>query len=369
MTSKERVAAALNFEESDRVPVSALFVPEMQEELRKYLNINVNNDGLSSALAGDLMNCIGTALGNDIVKIQAGMENMFYVPGDEEYVTNWGVTLKRVVNATGVYTENIHGPLQGPDDLLGSYEIPDPLDPAVYEEPQRIIKKYGSDYWITGSVQISIFESAAHLRGLPEIMMDMLDNKDYANTLFDKVMQYPLKAGKKFIEMGADMIWTGDDVAMQSSMMISLGLWREFFKPRYAKMFEEYRKVRPDIKICYHSDGNCEQILDDMIEIGLDVINPIQPLSMDPFHIKKRYGKKLAMFGGVDIQYTMPFGTVKELENEVKGLCEVCGNGGGYIISPSHYLQADTGVEKVLKYYEFARKYGIYKNKGNKDHG
>lgn len=191
--------------------------------------------------------------------------------------------------------------------------------------------------------------------------MDMLDNKDYAHTLFDKVMQYPLKAGKKFIEMGADMIWTGDDVAMQSSMMISLDLWREFFKPRYAKLFEEYRKVRPDIKICYHSDGNCEPILDDMVEIGLDVINPIQPLSMDPFHIKKRYGKQLAMFGGVDIQYTMPFGTLSELEKEVKGLCEVCGNGGGYIISPSHYLQADTGVEKVLKYYEFARKYGTYK--------
>lgn len=120
MTSKERVAAALNFEESDRVPVSALFVPEMQEELRKYLNINANSDKNSAALAGDLMNRIGTALGNDMVKVQAGMENMFYVPGDEEYVTNWGVTLKRVVNATGVYTENIHGPLQGPDGLLDS---------------------------------------------------------------------------------------------------------------------------------------------------------------------------------------------------------------------------------------------------------
>lgn len=360
MTAKERVATALMFEEPDRIPVSALFVPEMQEKLRRHLNLSTTAGNQSPALANDLVHELGIALGNDMIKVQTGMENMFYVPGDEEYTTDWGVVLKRVENSTGVYTENIRGPLQGDDSLLDSYEIPDPLREDIYIEPARVLQKYGQEYWVVGSVQISIFEAAAHLRGLPEIMMDMMVNKDYANRLLDKVMQFPLQAGKRFIEMGVDMVWCGDDVAMQNTMMISLETWREFFKPRYALLFTEYRKIRPDIKICYHSDGNCEAILDDMIEIGLDVINPIQPLSMDPVHIKKRYGKKLAMFGGVDIQYTMPFGSMDELENEIKTLCYYCGRGGGYILSPSHYLQSDVSVDKVLKFYEFARKYGRY---------
>lgn len=361
MTSKERVRMALNFEEPDRVPISALFVPEVQALLAAHLSM-APDTGLdnSPVLGGEFMCKIGTALGNDMVKIQAGMENMFYVPGDEIYVTEWGVALKKVSFGTGEYTDVIDWPLAGDDAKLSNYQIPDPQKLEVYEEPARIIAAYGKDYWVTGSVQISIFEAAAHLRGLENVMSDMLQNKDYAHALFDKVMEYPLQAGRKFAEMGADMIWTGDDIAMQTGMMISPNLWREFFKHRYAKLFEAYKKTNPQIKIAYHSDGNCEAILDDMHEIGLDVINPIQPKCMNPLYIKKRYGKKLAMFGGVDIQHTMPFGTVDEVVEEVRLLCTECGKGGGYIISPSHYLQIDTSVEKILAYYESAKKYGIY---------
>ena len=361
ITSKERVRIALSHEKPDRIPCNALFVPEMQELLAVHFGLDSKAPEGQPALASDLICRIGALLGNDMVKFQAGMESMFYIPSDQdEYVSSWGVKMKRVKNKTGEYTENIGGPLEGDDSLLGGYSIPDPHDPAVYEVPAQIISDWGDEYWTVGSVQISIFEAAAHLRGLPRIMTDMIDNKDYANALFDKVMQYPLTAASKFIEMGADMIWCGDDVAMQTGMMISTGMWREFFKPRYALMFDAWKKINPGIKIAYHSDGDCELILDDMYEIGLDVINPIQPSCMEPGKIKARYGKKLALFGGVDIQYTMPFGTIAELEREIKYLCETCGKDGGYVISPSHYLQSDTGVEKTLKYYEFVRKYGQY---------
>lgn len=361
ISSKERVRIALSHEKADRIPCNALFVPEMQDLLADYFGIDSKIPEGQPALASDLICRIGAILGNDMVKVQAGMESMFYIPSDhDEYVSTWGVKIRRVKNDTGIYTENIGGPLEGDDSLLNSYNIPDPHDPEVYKAPAQIIRDWGKEYWTVGSVQISIFEAAAHLRGLPKVMIDMIDNKDYANALFDKVMQYPLVAASKFTEMGVDMIWCGDDVAMQTGMMISVDMWREFFKPRYASMFEAWKKVNPNVKIAYHSDGDCEPILDDMYEIGLDVINPIQPSCMEPGKIKKRYGKKLAMFGGVDIQYTMPFGTINELEREIKYLCEICGQDGGYIISPSHYLQSDTGVEKVLKYYEFVKKYGQY---------
>ena len=361
MSSKQRVQIALAHEKPDRIPCNALFVPEMQDLLASHLKIDSHIPENQPALANDLVCRIGTLLGNDMVKVQAGMESMFYIPSDQtEYTSNWGVRMMRVENHTGIYTENIGGPLEGDDSLLSSYSIPNPHDPEVYKAPAQIINDWGKDYWVVGSVQISIFEAAGHLRGLPKLMEDMLINKDYANELFDKVMEYPLIAASKFIEMGADMIWCGDDVGMQTGMMISVAMWQEFFKQRYARMFETWKKLNPKIKIAYHSDGDCEPILNDMIDIGLDVINPIQPSCMNPEKIKRLYGKKLSLFGGVDIQYTMPFGTVDELEQEVKSLCEVCGKDGGYIISPSHYLQSDTGVEKVLKYYEFVQKYGQY---------
>lgn len=359
LSSKERVRIALAHEQPDRIPRNALYVPEMQDLLAAHLGVSTELSEGQPALASDLICRIGAMLGNDMVKVQAGMESMFYIPsGQEEYISNWGVKMRRVRNATGIYTENVGGPLEGNDSLLNEYQIPDPNDPTVYDVPAAIIRDWGKDYWVVGSVQISVFEAAAHLRGLPRLMMDMVDNKDYANALFDKVMQYPLVAASKFAAMGVDMIWCGDDVAMQTGMMISLHMWREFFRDRYAGMFRAWKKINPNVKIAYHSDGDCRAILDDMVEIGLDVINPIQPSCMEPGEIKRRYGKRLCLFGGVDIQYTMPFGTVGELESEVKYLCEVCGKGGGYIISPSHYLQSDTGVEKVLKFYEFVDKYG-----------
>jgi uroporphyrinogen-III decarboxylase len=215
-----------------------------------------------------------------------------------------------------------------------------------------LIARYGDEKWIVGSSQASIFEAAWALRGMSQFMMDMLDNRDYVHRLLDKVMQYPLQACKKFIEMGADMVWVGDDVAGQRRMLMSLELWREYLKPRYAVMFAEFKQANPDIKICYHSDGNCEPILDEMVEIGLDVLNPVQPQATDPFHLKKRYGNNLVLFGGLDVQDTLPFGSPDDVRSAVKKLVEVCGQGGGYILAPSHVMQPDVPLDNILAFYD-----------------
>jgi uroporphyrinogen decarboxylase len=172
--------------------------------------------------------------------------------------------------------------------------------------------------------------------------------------------EFPLAAGKKLIEMGVDMLWTGDDIVMQTGMMISPDQWREFLKPRYAKLFSDFKKADPEIVLAYHSDGNCEQILDEMVEIGLDVINPIQPLSMDPARIKRRYGKKLSMWGAVDIQHLMPFGTPRQIESAIKGLIKDCAPGGGFIIAPSHNIQSETSIRNILSFYDSVRKNANY---------
>ena len=156
------------------------------------------------------------------------------------------------------------------------------------------------------------------------------------------------------IDLGVDMIWLGDDVATQIALMMSPELWRKYLKPRYAKLFDEFRKKRKSITIAYHSCGNCEAIIDDMLEIGLDVLNPIQPLSIDPIRLKNRYGKSLTLFGGLDVQHVMPFGTPEEVRTEVHRLKTCCGKGGGYILSPAHHIQSDTPLQNVLAFYEEA---------------
>lgn len=341
MNSRERIRTSLSFEQPDRIGVFASYVPEIEAALRKA-------DGITEY---DL----GVALGNDMVKSCVGLEMSFYAQPQPEYTDAWGIGWKYVKNDFAVFTEIVRHPLAGDHSKLEAFEIPDPLEDSQYEDFRRKKQLYGDEKWLIGSCQISIFEACWYLRGLDQFMMDMALEPDYAGALMDKVMQFPLNAARKFIELGADMVWFGDDVSMQTGMMISLDMWRRYFKERYAMLFSACREANPDIKIAYHSCGNCREILDDMIEIGLDVLNPLQPMAIDPFDIKKRYGKRLALFGGVCVQQLMPYGSAEEIFNMVQRLIRECGRGGGYILAPAHHIQADTTLGNIGAFYKAAR--------------
>jgi len=299
------------------------------------------------------MDC-GVVLGNDMVKCCAGLEMSFYGQPEPEYTDAWGIKWRYIKNDTGVYTEIAEHPLAGDMSKLDSFEIPDPCENSQYDDFRRKKELYGDEKWMIGSSQISIFEACWYLRGLETFMMDMAVEPEYAETLMDKVMQFPLNAARKYIELDADMIWFGDDIAMQTGMMMSVDMWRKFFKIRLAHLFDECKKLNPNIKIAYHSCGNCAEILDDMIEIGLDVLNPLQPMAIDPFEVKKRYGKRLALFGGLCVQRIMPFGCVEDVRNAVTKLNAELGAGGGYILAPAHHIQADTSLENIKTFYAAA---------------
>jgi len=191
------------------------------------------------------------------------------------------------------------------------------------------------------------------------MLMDMAMGEEYIFALFDKVMHINTEIGKKLIEMGADIIWAGDDFGTQRGMMISPDMWREHFKPRIKWMFEEFRKVNPDIKIAWHTCGSVIPIIDDFAEIGLDILNPIQPLAegMEPQFLKDTYGDKLNFFGGIDIQNLMPHGTPEEVKKEVKRRIGILGKGGGYLVAPAHNVQNDTPVENIDAFFEAIKEY------------
>jgi len=340
MNSKERIRKSLSFEEPDRTGVFASYVPEIEAALREAEGIDEYD--------------LGIALGNDMVKSCVGLEMSFYAKDEPEYTDSWGIGWKYVKNDFAVFTEIVHHPLAGDYSKLDSFEIPDPLEDSQYDDFRTKKRLYGDEKWLIGSCQISIFEACWYLRGLDQFMMDMVLEPDYAGALMDKVMQFPLNATQRFIELGADMVWFGDDVSMQTGMMMSIDMWRQYFKERYATLFSRCKQANSDIKIAYHSCGNCREILDDMIEIGLDVLNPLQPMAIDPFEIKKRYGSRLALFGGVCVQQLMPYGSAEEIRNMVQRLIRECGRGGGYILAPAHHIQADTPLESIRVFYDVA---------------
>ncbi len=340
MTSRERVALALNHEQPDRTPVSVTFVPEIEKALREKSGISEPD--------------LGVALGNDCVKTCVGLECSFYAGARPEYICPWGIRWRWAENESGEYTEIIGPPLEGDRGKLDSFQIPDPHEESQYDSFRRMKDLYGKEKWLIGSSQISIFEAAWYLRGMEDLMMDMALEQEYVDSLMDKVMQFPLVASCKHASLGADMFWFGDDVAHQKGMMMSVEMWRRFLKPRYAELFAAPKRINPDIKVAYHSCGNCQAILDDLIEIGLDVLNPLQPLAIDPFEVKKRYGTGLSLFGGLCVQHTMPRGRPDEVRSAVSRLKKECGQGGGYILSPAHHLQADTPLENIEAFYSEA---------------
>jgi len=337
MDSRERVFASLAHESPDRPPVSATYTPEAARTLRDAYGCHEDD--------------LGYVMGNDLIKTTVGIETSYHYKDDPTYTCKFGILWRNVSNASGAYTEIVKGPLYGDKAALDSYKMPDPMDGDWYVPVKAAVERYGREKFIVGSCQCSIFEMAWYLRGLKDFLVDLLDDEDYANTLLDKAADFSQKAGLNMIDCGVDMVWLGDDVATQRSMLISMDTWRKYFRDRFAKIFEAYRAKKKNIVIAYHSCGNCEAILDDMTEIGLDVINPIQPLAMDPYYIKKRYGKSLTLFGAIDIQRLLPFGTVDEICRTVREYKRTLGENGGYILSPAHNIQADTSLENIQAFY------------------
>jgi len=359
MNPRERVLTSLEHKEPDRVPMLSSFTPEFANKLREKLNLE---DKLFNPHGGTDHE-LEVKVGNDVLLNAQGFANSYYQNLDKDYTDEWGVGWKIVKYNTkfgnGKYTEIVKHPLEDLNNL-NSYIAPDPTIEDKYLPSRELVEKFGKEYPIMGVIVCTIFESAWALRGLDNLMMDFLTNEELANKILDIPFKYHLEAGKKLVEIGVDIIWTGDDVGAQNSMLISPELWRKYLKPRMANLFSELKKINPDIKIAYHSDGFIYPIIDELVEIGLDILNPIQPKSMDPSYLKRRYGKALSLWGTIDIQETLPYGSIKDVREEVIRRIKHLAHGGGFIIGPTHHVQIDTPSENFFALCETIKEYGKY---------
>jgi uroporphyrinogen decarboxylase len=349
MNPRERVRLALNHQEPDRCPMQISFTPEFAARLKA--DMAIKGQGLHNPHGGGNTYELERALGEDMLLTSVGWVNGYYQDGYQNvtrYVDEWGVTWKTIEYQTrfgaGKYCEPFGSPLAD-DAALEHYVPPDPNRPELYTEAERVVKTYGDAYWIVGVTPTTIFEAAWALRGYERLMMDMAADEGKANRVLEIPYQYHKTVTQQLVQLGVDMIWLGDDVGGQQAMLMSPKMWRKYLKPRMAELIAALRSLNPAIKIAYHTDGVAYPIIPELIEIGIDVLNPIQPLAMDPVSLKKEYGGQLCFWGSLDIQQTIPFGTPDDVKREVITRLKTIGQGGGLIIGPTHNLQLDTPLE------------------------
>ncbi|MEW5814819.1 MAG: uroporphyrinogen decarboxylase family protein [Spirochaetota bacterium] len=363
---KERVLKALNFQAPDRVPVFITITPQVAEQLSRHLGVK-NYTQADSPLSENRISFteLLTALGNDVVGIGAcapkARPTREIEPGI--LVDEWQIKYRKI----GYYAEMVEHPLAQAEtaaDIL-SFDFPDPLAEGRFTLAEQMVERYGERYAICGDLECTVFEGSWHLTGFEKLIVDLTLNKDYVFVLMDRIMEYSLGTGRELIKRGADIIWLGDDMGTQTGMLISPEMWRKVFKKRLHLVIRELKAINRSLKIAYHSCGSYYPIIPDLLEIGVDILNALQPQArgMDLQHLKKTYGDKACFFGGVDIQRVLPFGTLEDIEREVKRVLAAAGQDGGYILAGAHNIQPDTSGKKVIALFDFARKHGLYPNR------
>ena len=365
MKSRERVKRALSRDGlPDRVPLQFDLSRPLLEAFSRKLDIPIGwqpnyYDDLKYRTSG---NEIRAALGSDCVMVGGGVPTGYQPQQTDDgcIVNEFGMKMKMGL----AWYDVVEGPLEQASSVQEVLDLPfpDPTDEARFEDAKRYIKMYKDEYFIIGTVELTMFEMAWHMTGLQKFMTDMAMGEPYVEALIDRTMAFSVAIGKRLVELGVDGIWTGDDFGAQNGMMISPDMWRKIFKPRMAEIFQEFRSVNPEVMVMYHSDGAIAPILEDLIEIGLDVFNPVQPNvpGHEPNELKSRFGDRLSFWGAIDQQYLLPNGTTEEIDADVKAKIEALGPGGGYMVAPAHILQGDTPLENVEAMITAVQRHGVY---------
>jgi len=365
MNARERVDAALRRNKlPDRVPLQFDLSSVLLEKFSAKYQLPLE---YSPSYYEDLKfrisaNELRTRMGSDVVVVGAGVPAGFTpAKSADGLITNeFGMKMKQGL----YYMDVIEEPLRNvsSEDEVKRLPFPDPYAPGRMDVARREIAKYKQDYFIVGDLELSLFEMAWHMVGLEKFLVDLSTGEPYVDVLFDRVLEFTIGIGKQLVELGVDAIWCGDDVGAQNGMLISPKMWRRYLKPRHAQLFKELKATNSNVLIAYHTDGAVEPVLNELIEIGMEVFNPVQPNvpGHDPAALKAKYGDRMAFWGAIDQQQLLPRGTPAEIEADVASKIKILGQGGGYLCSPAHIIQADVSVENVEAFIAAVKKHGVY---------
>ena len=342
MNAKSRVHAALRREPVDRVPIWMWFHPETTKRLSRLLEIPPAR--------------VAEAMGDDVRQTWVGnnyaMEGIVHEFDGETHTDFWGVEWIK----EGPFNQIRRSPLEYADekDIL-DYRYPyDHID-ALLENMEPVVA-LGRDLFIGCDVSPCLFEMVCRIRGLEAASLDLAGAPELARAMLEQAGAFSVRLAEAACDRFAiDWLWTGDDVGGQQSMIMSPLCWKEMIRPHLGRVFD-VGKSR-GIWVAYHCCGSLRPIIPDLIDIGLDVLNPIQcncP-GMDPLDLKKEYGTALSFMGGVDTQQLLPIGSAEDVYGSTMRLLEgMTADGGGFILAASHAVPPETPMANIFAMYRAA---------------
>lgn len=386
MTSYERVKAALEHREPDRVPfdLGGTVLTGMNRHcyarLRDHLGLPKREIRILDVMQQlarideDAAEYLKTDVGcvdpmppatSPLAKPPA-LEGQYYTMTDE-----WGIEWKMPAQG-GHYYDMADQPLkhaETPADLE-KFPWPDPSDPARFARLKQSADSYVYDQkkaYILGRQYAGIWETALWMSGFEKFFMDMLTNETFAHALMDRITELKMEYWSHALDAVGDNVLImseADDLATQSSLLCSVDLYRKMVHPYHKKLFDFIkRKARNKVYVFYHTCGAVKPLIPLLIEEGVDILNPVQVNAddMDTRELKREFGREITFWGGgVDTQHVLPFGSPREVRDEVKRRIDDLAPGGGFVFAAVHNVQSDVPPENYMAMWEAMREYGLY---------
>jgi uroporphyrinogen decarboxylase len=353
MTPKERVLTAFKKLPGlpDQMPIQFDLCKQLTDAFGKKLGIEPDYamsyyEDLTYRISA---NGIRTRMGSDCIVVGGTEASDFkaeVVSGDVTK-NEFGMHMK----PTSLYVEVVKCPLEKANSVsdIQNYSIPDPYAAGRFDKAKKDIDRFGKDYFIIGDVELSLFEMAWHLTGMEKYLVALMMGEPWIEKLNDLVEEWTTGLVVQLVDAGVEALWFGEDLGSQSSTLISPEQWREVFKPRHIRMIETAKARNPEVMIIMHSDGAVAPLIEDWIEMGIEVFNPVQPNlpGSDPQELMENYGGRINFFGGIDQQELLPRGDKESIREEIHRRAAIMGKGGGYLMAPAHILQTDVSMETV----------------------
>ena len=275
------------------------------------------------------------------------------------HIDGWGVAREPGSSAEARHFIHMRHPLAGDIgmDELRAYPFPVPCggnEEDMMEHARNIQSRGLAAY---GHMSCTVWEASWYMRGMEELMLDMADGDERAEYLFDTVAALSIKKAQAFARAGVDVLLLGDDIGTQRAIMFRPAQYREYLKPRLARVIQAAREIKPDLLVQYHSCGYVEPYIEELIEIGVDILNPVQPECMPFAEIHAKYGERLSFNGALGTQTTMAFGSPEDVRRTVRESLDVAGEKGGLFVCPTHVVEPEVPWENILAYFDACREY------------
>ena len=381
MNSRDRLVQALNHQEPDRVPfdlggtgLSTIHVTAYQH-LREHLGLpdTAPRIGFMAEQLVLVDQDVSERLTTDVRPVLPGLPSGFEYGlrdegGYQAYIDEWGIGWRKPREG-GFYYDMYHHPLAGASSLadLKAFRFPDPLDGGRFS-PLRAQAKaaaaQGKAVTLAGPCA-GIAEIYSWLRGYEEYYVDLALNPDWVAYMLDRLVEFKSAYWERALaEIGdlVDVAIEADDLGGQNAPLMSPRTYRKLIQPRHRRLFSSIKQQAP-VKVFYHTCGAVRKLIPDLIDAGIDILNPIQISSpgMDPQELKREYGRDLVFWGGgVDTQRVLGVASPEEIRGHVRSNIDALAPGGGFVFAAVHDIQANVPPENVMAMYEAWREYGLY---------